>query len=183
MTLEISLWNLKLSKIPLTVILTGIWNGGELNVCVLFAFLKTKQNKTRIPLLFFLVSFCLLSWTLLFCSFQIPDQLLSLACFASPLHRSGVPGALLLLLQVQFLLFVSEPQRSAGFFSSPSEFLVHMIQRWPFNGWPVSISLSILSVWSAKCFQFRVWVSQNSRWNLPGHTEDRPAPKNPGTFY
>ena len=55
------------------------------SVCL---FEKTKQNKTRIPLLFFLVSYCLLSWTLLFCSFQIPDQLLSLACFASPLHWS-----------------------------------------------------------------------------------------------
>ena len=168
----------KLSKISLTVILTGIWNGGKLNICVLFAFLK--QNKTKLEFHFysFLSHIVFSAEPCYSVPFKSQTSCLVWLTLPAPFSDLTVSGALLLLLQVQFLLFVSEPQRSAGFFSSPSEFLVHMIQRWPLNGWPVSISLSIISVWSSKCFQFRVWVCQNSRWNLPGHTEDRPAPKN-----
>ena len=152
---------------------------GKLNVCILFAFLK-KQNRTKLEFHFysFLSHIVFSAEPCYSVPFKSQTSCLVWLALPAPFTDLTVSGALLLLLQVQFLLFVSEPQRSSGFFSSPSEFLVHMIQRWPFNGWPVSISLSILSVWSAKCFQFCVWVFQNSRWNLPGHTEDTPAPKN-----
>ena len=89
LTLEINLWNFQ----KIIKDFTYSYFNRDLEwrqtkyMCSVCLF-KTKQNKTRIPLLFFLVSYCLLSWTLLFCSFQIPDQLLSLAYFASPLQWS-----------------------------------------------------------------------------------------------